>query len=228
MIASQKPPFFFVLFSSKILWRTFHAKINLVIKNKAHFLRHFFFYFSFFNLILEQNYKTSVGQIFFIFCKIDSIRSIQNIFQDPSDQNITKNSKNTFFIKLFFKNGNRNKVVLLSLVKFFLRSQTSSEHFPKSPRPKYCQEYIFFNCKYVIYNGFLVLGDPRTNQHPPLLVFGILFYRWHNVIAARVQHEHTEMTDEEIFQRTRRIVVGTFQVSIAEEKIKRKLHIRKQ
>ncbi|XP_058806177.1 dual oxidase isoform X1 [Phymastichus coffea] len=56
-----------------------------------------------------------------------------------------------------------------------------------------------------------LLGDPRTNQHPPLLVFGILFYRWHNVIAARVQYEHPDMSDEEIFQRTRRIVVGTLQ-----------------
>lgn len=57
-----------------------------------------------------------------------------------------------------------------------------------------------------------VLGDPRTNQHPPLLVFGILFYRWHNVVAARVQLKNPEMTDEEVFQRARRIVIGTFQV----------------
>ncbi|KAK0174536.1 hypothetical protein PV327_010296 [Microctonus hyperodae] len=56
-----------------------------------------------------------------------------------------------------------------------------------------------------------LLGDPRTNQHPALLTFGILFYRWHNVIAARVQQENPYMSDEEIFQRTRRIVVGTIQ-----------------
>lgn len=59
-----------------------------------------------------------------------------------------------------------------------------------------------------------MLGDPRTNQHPALLTFGILFYRWHNVIAARVQQENPYMSDEEIFQRTRRIVVGTIQVCI--------------
>lgn len=57
-----------------------------------------------------------------------------------------------------------------------------------------------------------VLGDPRINQHPALLVFGILFYRWHNIIAAQVQNKYPEMSDEETFQKTRRIVIGTFQV----------------
>ncbi|CAD6230974.1 GSCOCT00006904001.3-RA-CDS [Cotesia congregata] len=56
-----------------------------------------------------------------------------------------------------------------------------------------------------------LLGDPRTNQHPALLTFGIIFYRWHNVIAGRVQRENPFMSDEDIFQRTRRIVVGTIQ-----------------
>ncbi|XP_024941006.1 dual oxidase isoform X3 [Cephus cinctus] len=56
-----------------------------------------------------------------------------------------------------------------------------------------------------------LLGDPRSNQHPPLLAFGILFYKWHNVIATRVQRQHPDMSDEEIFQRARRIVVGTLQ-----------------
>ncbi|XP_046835214.1 dual oxidase isoform X1 [Vespa crabro] len=56
-----------------------------------------------------------------------------------------------------------------------------------------------------------LLGDPRTNQHPPLLSLGILFYRWHNVIASRVQREYPDMSDEEIFQKARRIVIGTLQ-----------------
>ena len=35
-----------------------------------------------------------------------------------------------------------------------------------------------------------VLGDPRTNQNPAFLTLGILFYRWHNVLARRSVH-HT-------------------------------------
>ncbi|PSN44387.1 Dual oxidase [Blattella germanica] len=63
----------------------------------------------------------------------------------------------------------------------------------------------------------LLLGDPRTNQNPALLAFGILFFRWHNVIAKRVQAEHPDWPDEEVFQRTRRFVIATLQNIIAYE-----------
>lgn len=63
--------------------------------------------------------------------------------------------------------------------------------------------------------SYSVLGDPRTNQHPPLLALGILFYRWHNVIAARIQLENPNMSDEDIFQKARRVVIGTLQVCLS-------------
>jgi dual oxidase len=68
----------------------------------------------------------------------------------------------------------------------------------------------------VLDDNFLseVLGDPRTNQNPALLAFGILFFRWHNVVAARVQAQHPNWPDEEVFQRTRRTVVATLQVPL--------------
>ncbi|XP_071446049.1 dual oxidase [Hetaerina americana] len=62
-----------------------------------------------------------------------------------------------------------------------------------------------------------LLGDPRTNQNPALLSFGILFFRWHNIVAARVQAQHPSWNDEEIFQRSRRIVIATIQKIIAYE-----------
>nr|XP_018912484.1 PREDICTED: dual oxidase isoform X2 [Bemisia tabaci] len=64
-----------------------------------------------------------------------------------------------------------------------------------------------------------LLGDPRSNQNPALLTFSILFFRWHNVIAKKVQEAHPEWSDEEVFQRTRRIVVATLQNIIAYEYI---------
>lgn len=80
----------------------------------------------------------------------------------------------------------------------------------------------FISLHVTIFNNFFhdkkknrsVLGDPRTNQHPPLLALGILFYRWHNVIAARIQLENPNMSDEDIFQKARRVVIGTLQVKI--------------
>ncbi|XP_075237286.1 dual oxidase isoform X2 [Lycorma delicatula] len=56
-----------------------------------------------------------------------------------------------------------------------------------------------------------LLGDPRSNQNPALLSFGILFFRWHNVVASRVQAEHPDWPDEAVFQRARRIVIATLQ-----------------
>lgn len=56
-----------------------------------------------------------------------------------------------------------------------------------------------------------LLGDPRTNQNPIILAFGILFYRWHNVLAERIYADHKDWTDEEIFQRARRLVIASLQ-----------------
>lgn len=57
----------------------------------------------------------------------------------------------------------------------------------------------------------LLLGDPRTNQNPAILAIGIVFFRYHNVIASRIEAEHPQWSDEEIFQRARRIVVAVLQ-----------------
>ncbi len=61
-------------------------------------------------------------------------------------------------------------------------------------------------------NSSLVLGDPRTNQNPAFLTLGILFYRWHNVLAERIQKKHPNWKDENIFQAARRLNIATLQV----------------
>lgn len=56
-----------------------------------------------------------------------------------------------------------------------------------------------------------MLGDSRTNQNPVILAFSILMFRWHNVLADRVAAEHPEWSDEDIFQRARRLVIASMQ-----------------
>lgn len=56
-----------------------------------------------------------------------------------------------------------------------------------------------------------LLGDPRTNQNPAMLTFAIVMMRWHNVIAHRIKNQHPSWSDEDIFQRARRIVVASLQ-----------------
>jgi len=56
------------------------------------------------------------------------------------------------------------------------------------------------------------LGDPRINENPGLLSFGLILFRWHNIQALRLQQEFPEWTDEELFQGARRLVIATLQV----------------
>jgi len=62
-----------------------------------------------------------------------------------------------------------------------------------------------------------LLGDPRTNQNPALLVLGILFYCWHNYQAARVAEVNPDWGDEDIFQAARRRVIASLQSIIMYE-----------
>ncbi|XP_014272610.1 dual oxidase [Halyomorpha halys] len=62
-----------------------------------------------------------------------------------------------------------------------------------------------------------LLGDPRSNQNPALLAFSLLWFRWHNTVAAKVQTEHPDWPDEEVYQRARRIVIANLQNIIAYE-----------
>ncbi|GFQ64188.1 dual oxidase [Trichonephila clavata] len=57
-----------------------------------------------------------------------------------------------------------------------------------------------------------LLGDPRSNQNPALLAFGIVFFRWHNEVARQIQEQHPDWSDEDIFQRARRWVIASLQV----------------
>lgn len=59
---------------------------------------------------------------------------------------------------------------------------------------------------------FLVFGDPRINENPGLLSFGLILYRWHNINALKLKKEFPSWSDEELFQGARRIVISTLQV----------------
>lgn len=63
------------------------------------------------------------------------------------------------------------------------------------------------------------MGDPRTNQNPVILALGVVMFRWHNVLANRVQNEHPDWSDEDVFQRTRRLVIASLQVIFCKKKM---------
>ncbi|KJH47788.1 animal hem peroxidase [Dictyocaulus viviparus] len=56
-----------------------------------------------------------------------------------------------------------------------------------------------------------LLGDSRVNENPGLLSFGIILYRWHNILALKIQKANPTWTDEELFQAARRWLIATLQ-----------------
>ena len=57
----------------------------------------------------------------------------------------------------------------------------------------------------------MVGGDVRANEQVGLLSLHVLFFREHNRLAAQLQAAHSDWTDEEIYQRARKIVGATLQ-----------------
>ena len=65
----------------------------------------------------------------------------------------------------------------------------------------------------------LELGNPRGNENPFLLSFGILWFRWHNYWADKFAAENDEWSDEKIYLEARKWVIATYQVWTVKEKI---------
>ena len=60
-------------------------------------------------------------------------------------------------------------------------------------------------------------GDVRANENPALLAMHTLWVREHNAQARQLANDHSEWTDEEIYQHARRIVSGEIQAITYEE-----------
>ena len=63
------------------------------------------------------------------------------------------------------------------------------------------------------YSIFSAIGNPRGHENPFLLSFGILWFRWHNLIADRVAADNPSLKDEQIFNIARKRVIAQYQVN---------------
>ncbi|RWS29848.1 dual oxidase-like protein, partial [Leptotrombidium deliense] len=104
----------------------------------------------------------------------------------------------------------------LNTMRTFRNGTFISEHNGKFP-PKNRDRVPLMNAppahhiKMISPERMFLLGDARTNQNPALLAFGILLFRWHNVLAQRIASEYPDWSDEDIFQRARRLVIASLQ-----------------
>ncbi|XP_046845729.1 dual oxidase 2-like isoform X2 [Xenia sp. Carnegie-2017] len=58
---------------------------------------------------------------------------------------------------------------------------------------------------------FFKLGNPRGNENPFLLTFGILWYRFHNIMAERIKNNTDITNDERLFNEARKWVIAVHQ-----------------
>ena len=56
------------------------------------------------------------------------------------------------------------------------------------------------------------LGNPRGNENPFLLSFGVLWFRYHNYWADRLKRLHPSWHDERLFDEARKRVIAQYQV----------------
>ena len=62
-----------------------------------------------------------------------------------------------------------------------------------------------------------VAGDSRANEHIALMAMHVIFMREHNRLAEGIQERNPDWSDEEIFQRARKIVAAQIQAITYEE-----------
>lgn len=58
---------------------------------------------------------------------------------------------------------------------------------------------------------FWRLGNPRGNENPFLLAFGVLWFRYHNYIADQIHQKHPELNDEQVFNLARKRIIAVHQ-----------------
>ena len=73
---------------------------------------------------------------------------------------------------------------------------------------------INFRC---LYNRYLYifqgLGDTHSYENPGILALAILFFRYHNYKADQYHKFHPDWSDDEVFEKARRWVIASLQVS---------------
>ena len=61
------------------------------------------------------------------------------------------------------------------------------------------------------------LGNPRGNENPFLLTFGILWFRWHNRIAHYLSETHAKWSSEKVYNEARKWVIASQQHIVVNE-----------
>ncbi|XP_071450360.1 dual oxidase 2-like [Hetaerina americana] len=80
-----------------------------------------------------------------------------------------------------------------------------------NPPPPFYHDHFTGNHETFPVSRFFKLGNPRGNENAFLLSFGVLWFRWHNAIAAHLHQVMPAWDSERIFSEARKWVIATQQ-----------------
>ncbi|XP_029667919.1 dual oxidase 2-like, partial [Formica exsecta] len=64
---------------------------------------------------------------------------------------------------------------------------------------------------------YFKLGNPRGNENPFLLTFGIIWFRWHNFVAFHIKRHNPNWSSDKIYNEARKWVIATQQHIVVNE-----------
>ncbi|XP_076296274.1 dual oxidase 1-like isoform X2 [Lasioglossum baleicum] len=111
-----------------------------------------------------------------------------------------------------YSNGTFDPNGLLAASHDNLYPEYNTDKLPMSnpPPPIHHREYITQHRTEKV-ERFFKLGNPRGNENPFLLTFGIIWFRWHNLIAKSIKLRHSDWSGERIYNEARKWVIATQQ-----------------
>jgi len=75
-----------------------------------------------------------------------------------------------------------------------------------------CAICTFHLLTYELFIVWLVAGDTHAHQNPGLLALSVVWLRYHNAMATRLQAQHPGWNDERLFHSARRRIIAILQV----------------
>ncbi|XP_015439624.1 PREDICTED: dual oxidase-like [Dufourea novaeangliae] len=111
-----------------------------------------------------------------------------------------------------YSNGTFDPNGLLAASHDNLYPEYNTDKLPMFNPPPPIHHYKYIERHYTEkVERFFKLGNPRGNENPFLLTFGIIWFRWHNLIANYIRRQQRNWPGEKVYNEARRWVIATQQ-----------------
>ncbi|XP_012281785.1 dual oxidase 2 isoform X2 [Orussus abietinus] len=117
-----------------------------------------------------------------------------------------------------YSNGTQDPNGLLASSHGLLYPEYNTIRLPMANPPPPIQHHTYTSRHYTEeVTRYFKLGNPRGNENPFLLTFGIVWFRWHNHLAYRIKRINPNWSGDKIFNEARKWVIATQQHIVTNE-----------